>query len=78
VVLASHGTVYGPGGQGIYQDPTYGLVIYYHYGECEVLGHIVCRRGANWCSVDTTIGYADSQKVFGWNTITWSSGWPSV
>ncbi|OCK92116.1 glycoside hydrolase family 43 protein [Cenococcum geophilum 1.58] len=59
VVLASHGTVYGPGGQGIYQDPTYGLVIYYHY-------------------VDTTIGYADSQKVFGWNTITWSSGWPSV
>jgi arabinan endo-1,5-alpha-L-arabinosidase len=31
-VLASHGYVYGPGGQGVYQDPTYGPVLYYHYG----------------------------------------------
>ncbi|OCL05671.1 glycoside hydrolase family 43 protein [Glonium stellatum] len=60
VVLASHGTVYGPGGQGIYNDPTYGPVIYYHYGTYP-------------CLLDTTIGYVDSQKVFGWNTITWSS-----
>jgi hypothetical protein len=28
--------------------------------------------------VDTTIGYADSQKLFGWNAIDFSSGWPSV
>lgn len=28
--------------------------------------------------VDTTIGYADSQKLFGWNVIDFSSGWPSV
>jgi hypothetical protein len=26
VVLESHGNVYGPGGQGVYQDPTYGPV----------------------------------------------------
>ncbi|KAJ5337545.1 uncharacterized protein N7506_005567 [Penicillium brevicompactum] len=28
--------------------------------------------------VDTTIGYADSQKLFGWNKIDFSSGWPVV
>ncbi|KAJ6018580.1 hypothetical protein N7499_010228 [Penicillium canescens] len=59
VVLESHGTVYGPGGQGVFTDPTYGPVLYYHY-------------------VDTTIGYADSQKLFGWNKIDFSSGWPVV
>ncbi|KAI1503466.1 glycosyl hydrolase [Biscogniauxia marginata] len=59
VVLESHGNVYGPGGQGIYDDPTHGPILYYHY-------------------VDTTIGYADGQKQFGWNTIDFSSGWPVV
>ncbi|KAL1636307.1 hypothetical protein SLS56_001287 [Neofusicoccum ribis] len=59
VVLESHGTVYGPGGQGVYQDPTYGPILYYHY-------------------VDTTIGYADGDKRFGWNKISFSSGWPVV
>ncbi|KAJ5861900.1 Glycoside hydrolase family 43 [Penicillium soppii] len=28
--------------------------------------------------VDTTIGYADSQKLFGWNAIDFSTGWPVV
>lgn len=28
--------------------------------------------------VDTTIGYADDQKLFGWNVIDFSSGWPVV
>jgi hypothetical protein len=28
--------------------------------------------------VDTTIGYADNQKLFGWNKIDFSSGWPVV
>jgi arabinan endo-1,5-alpha-L-arabinosidase len=32
-VLESHGYVYGPGGQGVLADPTYGTVLYYHYGE---------------------------------------------
>ena len=26
--------------------------------------------------VDTTIGYADGQKLFGWNALDFSSGWP--
>ncbi|KAH6974965.1 glycosyl hydrolase [Ilyonectria sp. MPI-CAGE-AT-0026] len=59
VVLESHGWVYGPGGQGVYKDPKYGAVLYYHY-------------------VDTRIGYGDGQKKFGWNTIDFSSGWPTV
>lgn len=33
-VLESHGEVYGPGAQGIIDDPTYGTVMYYRYGEC--------------------------------------------
>ncbi|PGH18305.1 hypothetical protein AJ79_00644 [Helicocarpus griseus UAMH5409] len=28
--------------------------------------------------VDTNIGYADGQKLFGWNQIDFSSGWPVV
>ncbi|KXS97281.1 hypothetical protein AC578_4574 [Pseudocercospora eumusae] len=28
--------------------------------------------------VDTTIGYADGDKRFGWNKIIWSNGWPTV
>ncbi|CAG7945929.1 unnamed protein product [Penicillium nalgiovense] len=59
VVLESHGTVYGPGGQGVFTDPTLGPVLYYHY-------------------VDTTVGYADDQKRFGWNQMDFSSGWPVV
>lgn len=44
-VLASHDYVYGPGGQGILVDSTYGgAVLYYHYGEfvCRV-SYVVCR-----------------------------------
>ncbi|KAH8890151.1 glycoside hydrolase, family 43 [Thozetella sp. PMI_491] len=58
-LLASHDKVYGPGGQGVFADPTYGTVLYYHYA-------------------DTSIGLADSQYQFGWNTVNWSGGWPSV
>ena len=32
IVLQSHGYVYGPGGQGVFEDATYGNVLYYHYG----------------------------------------------
>lgn len=49
VVLASHGWVYGPGGQGVYQDPKYGPVLYYHYGACDLLcklmgSHLITSR----------------------------------
>lgn len=30
-MLGSHGVVYGPGGQGVYNDPKLGPVLYYHY-----------------------------------------------
>ncbi|RYP29582.1 hypothetical protein DL766_005315 [Monosporascus sp. MC13-8B] len=59
VVLESHDNVYGPGGQGVYDDPTHGPILYYHY-------------------VDTSIGFADGTKQFGWNNIDFSSGWPVV
>lgn len=32
-VLESHGQVYGPGAQGIIDDPTFGSVMYYRYGK---------------------------------------------
>ncbi|KAK6071018.1 arabinan endo-alpha-l-arabinosidase a [Seiridium cupressi] len=58
-VLESHGTVYGPGGQGVIADSAHGTVLYYHYA-------------------DTDIGLADSEYQFGWNVVSWSSGWPTV
>ncbi|KAI3400994.1 hypothetical protein diail_699 [Diaporthe ilicicola] len=58
MVLASHGNVYGPGGQGVLVDSAYsGTVLYYHYS-------------------DPRVGIADSQYLFGFNKISWSTGWP--
>ncbi|KFX89000.1 hypothetical protein O988_08805 [Pseudogymnoascus sp. VKM F-3808] len=36
VLLESHGTVYGPGGQGVFTDSSLGLVLYYHYAKTTV------------------------------------------
>ncbi|KAJ4363493.1 hypothetical protein N0V83_009788 [Neocucurbitaria cava] len=35
-VLESHGWVYGPGGQGVYYDPSLGPVLYYHYVDTRI------------------------------------------
>lgn len=35
-VLKSHGWVYGPGGQGVYYDPSMGPVLYYHYVDTRI------------------------------------------
>jgi len=35
-LLKSHGTTYGPGGQGVYDDTEKGLVLYYHYADTDV------------------------------------------
>ena len=59
LVLGSHGSVFGPGGQGILTDPNYGTVLYYHYA-------------------NTNIGLGDGDYQFGWNTLSWSGGWPAV
>ncbi|CZS88057.1 related to arabinan endo-1,5-alpha-L-arabinosidase A precursor [Rhynchosporium graminicola] len=36
VLLESHGDVYGPGGQGVFNDKSKGLVLYYHYANPNV------------------------------------------
>jgi arabinan endo-1,5-alpha-L-arabinosidase len=84
-VLASHDYVYGPGGQGVFADSKHGTVLYYPYGK--FLGYLV------WCSrrrkglrpnlltsqiADTNIGLADADYQFGWNVVSWSTGWPVV
>ncbi len=82
-VLESHDWVYGPGGQGIYQDPTYGPVssIPPFRRASRLLG--IARSDMTfqvlyYHYVDTRIGYSDGQKKFGWNKISFSSGWPVV
>ena len=57
IVLQSHSNIYAPGGQGVYQDPALGPILYYHY-------------------MDTNIGIADGDARFGWNKLSFSSGWP--
>ncbi|KAL2831794.1 glycosyl hydrolase [Aspergillus cavernicola] len=32
-LLASHENIYGPGGQGVFEDKQYGHVLYYHYAD---------------------------------------------
>jgi arabinan endo-1,5-alpha-L-arabinosidase len=32
-LLASHGNIYGPGGQGVFTDSSHGLTLYYHYAD---------------------------------------------
>ncbi|KAL2812542.1 hypothetical protein BJX63DRAFT_396607 [Aspergillus granulosus] len=32
-LLASHGHIYGPGGQGVIEDKQYGLALYYHFAD---------------------------------------------
>lgn len=88
VVLESHGYVYGPGGQGVMADPTYGTVLYYHYGTLlPPYRTAFYKQDPGASSVDvnsalnvanTNVGIADSAYRFGWNTVYWSSGWPSV
>jgi arabinan endo-1,5-alpha-L-arabinosidase len=36
IVLQSHDFVYGPGGQGVYNDPNVGPVVYYHYVDTRI------------------------------------------
>ncbi|KAL3423417.1 endo-alpha-1,5-arabinanase [Phlyctema vagabunda] len=59
VVLESHGNIYAPGGQGVFQDPALGPILYYHY-------------------FDKTVGISDDKAKFGWNTINFSTGWPTI
>ncbi|KDQ57494.1 glycoside hydrolase family 43 protein [Jaapia argillacea MUCL 33604] len=60
LVLASHGNVYAPGGQGLYYDTTWERdIFYYHY-----------------IPVESPDPYSDTWASLGLNGVDWSSGWP--
>jgi len=66
VVLASHGQVFGPGGQGVLNDKDLGPVLYYHY-------YPLATKNAG--------GSPDGQNQnykFSWNQLTFTNGWPVV
>ncbi|KAL2133755.1 hypothetical protein VTI74DRAFT_1737 [Chaetomium olivicolor] len=56
VVLESHDWVYGPGGQGVYQDPTYGPVLYYHYVDTRV-GYADGQKRFGWNRINFSSGW---------------------
>ncbi|KAJ3546151.1 hypothetical protein NM208_g2136 [Fusarium decemcellulare] len=56
VVLESHGWVYGPGGQGVYNDPTHGPVLYYHYVDTRI-GYEDGQKKFGWNTIDFSSGW---------------------
>jgi len=59
VVLASHGTVYAPGGQGVLDHPTLGPVLYYHYIDTTI----------GYADGDTQFGWNQLIWTNGWPTV---------
>ncbi|ROW04573.1 hypothetical protein VMCG_05102 [Cytospora schulzeri] len=55
-VLESHGQVYGPGGQGILDDPTYGPIMYYRYVNTTI-GYAVADYQWGWNVIDWVNGW---------------------
>ncbi|OWZ12962.1 hypothetical protein PHMEG_00013796 [Phytophthora megakarya] len=56
VVLESHGYVYGPGGQGVYNDSKYGPVVYYHYVDTRI-GYADGDKKFGWNQLDFSSGW---------------------
>ncbi|KAF2090215.1 glycoside hydrolase family 43 protein [Saccharata proteae CBS 121410] len=56
IVLESHDNVYGPGGQGVYQDPTYGPILYYHYVDITI-GYSDADKQFGWNYLDFSSGW---------------------
>ncbi|KAB2574555.1 putative arabinan endo-1,5-alpha-L-arabinosidase A [Lasiodiplodia theobromae] len=56
VVLESHGNVYGPGGQGVYDDPTYGPILYYHYVDTAI-GYADGQKQFGWNKINFSSGW---------------------
>ncbi|KAK3903800.1 glycoside hydrolase [Staphylotrichum tortipilum] len=56
LVLPSHDWVYGPGGQGVYQDPTYGPVLYYHYVDTRI-GYADGQKKFGWNKINFSSGW---------------------
>lgn len=59
IVLASHGTVYGPGGQGVYDDISLGWVLYYHYVDTTI----------GYADADKRLGINKITWTSGWPTV---------
>jgi arabinan endo-1,5-alpha-L-arabinosidase len=58
ILLESHGTTYGPGGQGVFTDSSKGLVLYYHYAN----------KSVGLADADYLFG----RNVLKWTTDGWS------
>ncbi|KAI1848046.1 hypothetical protein JX265_002050 [Neoarthrinium moseri] len=58
VLLGSHDNVYAPGGQGIFDDPDLGTVMYYHYAN----------RSVSYKKDDFQFGWNSLKWVDGWPT----------
>nr|AIG55693.1 secreted protein [Thraustotheca clavata] len=56
LVLPSHDFVYGPGGQGVYNDPKYGPVVYYHYVDTRI-GFADGDKRFGWNTLDFSSGW---------------------
>ncbi|KAI9151456.1 putative arabinan endo-1,5-alpha-L-arabinosidase A [Paramyrothecium foliicola] len=56
VVLKSHGSVYGAGHQGVYNDPTHGPVLYYHYVDTNI-GFRDGEKQFGWNYLDFSSGW---------------------
>ncbi|KAJ5942694.1 endoarabinanase abnc-Penicillium chrysogenum [Penicillium verrucosum] len=56
IVLESHDNVYGPGGQGVYQDPRLGPVLYYHYIDTNI-GYADDKKQFGWNALDFSTGW---------------------
>ncbi|KAL4994481.1 glycosyl hydrolase [Aspergillus recurvatus] len=56
IVLESHDNVYGPGGQGVFTDPTLGPVLYYHYVDTNI-GYGDNQKPFGWNVIDFSSGW---------------------
>ncbi|KAI6080582.1 glycoside hydrolase family 43 protein [Hypoxylon rubiginosum] len=56
VVLQSHDFVYGPGGQGVYNDPTHGPILYYHYVDTRI-GYADGQKQFGWNTINFSSGW---------------------
>ncbi|KAF3007286.1 hypothetical protein E8E14_001558 [Neopestalotiopsis sp. 37M] len=59
VLLGSHGDVYAPGGQGIFDDPKLGTIMYYHYAN----------RTVSYKKAQFQFGWNVLKWVNGWPTL---------
>ncbi|KAF3767082.1 family 43 glycoside hydrolase [Cryphonectria parasitica EP155] len=55
-ILESHDYVYGPGAQGIFDDPTYGIILYYRYVNTTI-GYAVEDYQWGWNVIDWVDGW---------------------